>query len=324
MSGRHTKEAAGMKSASNSARAALLAMALLAAVASLAPRTASAQSLVDGYWNLLGYEDRNEYGPGPEEGDYAGLPVTAAAIAVARSWTASQITLPEIVCRPFPSTYGPRAVTIMRVWEDRDAQTNEQTQIETWVAYAAQHRSIYMRPRPHPPLWAPKSWQGYSTGKWVGNVLQVHTDMLKSAFIARNGLPLDDMTTMDERFFRYGDVMIDVMMISDPQYLSRPVVMSKVYYRAPQGTMEPYPCEPDEEIPRPQGVVPMRFPGEEAMQQVAAVRTGIPLKAALGGAATMFPEYQDVIKAMAPNPPLADVEKAVQKLLDKQGAQSDH
>jgi hypothetical protein len=302
-------------------RCTALSAVLVLLLFGLVPRAALSQSLVDGYWTLLGYEDRNEYGPGPEEGDYAGLPITPAARAVARSWTASQITMPEIVCRPFPSTYGPRAVTIMRMWEDRELQGNEQTAIETWIAYAAQHRKIWLTPRPHPPAWAPKTWQGYSTGKWVGNVLQVHTDMLKPAFLSRNGLPLDDQTTMDERFFRYGDVMTDIMIISDPNYLSRPVIHSKVYYRAPQGTMEPYPCEPDEEIPRPQGEVPMRFPGEEVMQKIAAVRTGIPLKAAEGGAETMFPEYQDVIKAMPPNPPLAAVEKEMQKLLDKQAAQ---
>ena len=37
-------------------------------------------------------------------------------------------------------------------------------------------------------------------------------------------------TTMDERIFRYGDILVDIMMISDPAYLSQPFVYSKLSY----------------------------------------------------------------------------------------------
>lgn len=288
-----------MQSRHSALRWPLGALLLLVCVA---PHPARAQSMLDGYWNLLLDEDAPEYGAGPEEGDYAGLPVTAAARDVAQSWDPEQLTVPEMQCQPFPSTYGPRAVTIMRVWEDRDPYNNQQTQIETWIAFAAQHRHIYMVPKPHPPPVAQASWQGYSTGRWVGNVLWVHTDQLKAAFIARNGLPLDDRSTMDERFFRYGDVLTDVMMISDPQYLTRPVIESKEYWRAPQGIMEPYPCVPNDETPRPQGVLPMHLPG--VFIHDGPVAQGMPLKAAQGGAETMFPEYEDAMQSLAPVPAL--------------------
>jgi len=266
----------------------------------LAQPAVHAQSMLDGYWNLLLDEDAPEYGAGPEEGDYAGLPVTAASRDVAQSWDPEQLTVPEMQCQPFPSTYGPRAVTIMRVWEDRDPYNNQQTQIETWIAFSAQHRHIYMTPQPEPPPVTPDSWQGYSTGRWVGNVLWVHTDRLKAAFIARNGLPLDDRSTMDERFFRYADVLTDVMMISDPQYLTRPVIESKEYWRAPDGIMEPYPCVPNDETPRPKGVLPMHLPG--VVVHDGPLAYGMPLQAAQGGAETMFPEYEDVMQSLPPNP----------------------
>jgi hypothetical protein len=84
----------------------------------------------------------------------------------------------------------------------------------------AQQRVIWMRAsqHPQPTSSAPNTWQGYSTGKWVCNVLGVHTDHLKAAFLRRtDGQPHDDKTTMDERIFRYRDILVDLMIISDPQ-----------------------------------------------------------------------------------------------------------
>jgi len=209
----------------------------------------------------------------------------------------------------------------MRVWEERDPQTQQQSQIETWVEWQSQHRHIWMDGRPHPPPWAHDTWQGFSMGRWEGNVLHVHTDLLKPYYIARNGLPLDDKTTMDERFFRYGDVMTDVMMISDPQYLSRPVVESKSYYRLPQGFMQAYPCRPSDEVPRAEGIVPMHLPSTHSAVSYGPVRTGVPLKAAEGGAETMFPEYQDIMKTLPPNPPLAQIQAAEKKIVSEEAGQ---
>ena len=296
----------------------LLAAACASVVALMIPRPAAAQSLLDGYWQLLLDEDAPEYGAGPDEGDYGGLPITPAARLAAHTWDPELISLPELQCEPFPSTYGPRAVTLMHIWEDRDPFTQQQTQLETWVEWQSQHRHIWMDGRPHPPPWAQSSWQGFSTGKWVGNVLHVHTDMLKPYFVARNGLPLDNKATMDERFFRYGDVLTDFMIISDPQYLSRPVIESKNYYRLPQGFMEAYPCRPNDEVPRARGIVPMRLPSDYGTPNYGPVSHGVPLRAAEGGSETMFPEYQDAMKTLPPNPALSLIEKAEQKALHEQ------
>ena len=174
---------------------------------------------------------------------------------------------------------------------------------------------------PQPPPSAPNTWQGYSTGKWVGNVLWVHTDHLKAAFLQRtDGLPLDDKTTMDERIFRYGDILVDIMMISDPQYLSRPFVYSKLYYRIPQGNMDPYPCSAHNQVPTPQGHVPMHLPFYTVTYNPAFMRKGIPLEAARGGEQTMLPEYQDYLKTLPANPPLAQIEEEQQKQLAEQTA----
>src|SRR5215470_15950619 len=104
----------------NSRRAAVFipVILLLAGV-----RPASAQLNLVGYWNPLFDEDFVERLPGPDVGDYAGLPITDAARKRADTWDASLLTLPEHQCKPHPSTYGFRGVGTLRMWEDRDPQT---------------------------------------------------------------------------------------------------------------------------------------------------------------------------------------------------------
>jgi hypothetical protein len=287
------------------------------AIAGLAMAVPShAQSLLNGYWNPLFFEDVDERIPGPDQGDYAGLPVTAAAVAAARTWDPEELTQLEIQCRPHPSIYGFRGVGELHIWEDLDPYTQKQVGIETWIAWQQQHRYIHMEANPkHPAPWAPKTWQGYSVGHWNGSSLQVHTDMVRAAWVRRNGLLTDDRATLDERFFRDGDVLTDVMMISDPNYLEEPLVKSNEFQYVPNGAMDPYPCSSANEIPRAEGIEPMHLPGSNPMADEWAVRNHVPLKAAEGGPATMYPEFQDTLKTFPPNPPMSQIEAAEKKIL---------
>lgn len=289
-------------------------LSLLALMIALVAHSAAAQSYLNGYWNSLFHEDLDERGPGPSLGDYAGLPVTDAAVSVARSWDAEELTLPELQCRPHPSIYGFRGIGMLRIWEQLDPRTQRQTKIETWMLWQSQHRHIWMDgAHPHPPPQAPATWQGFSVGRWNGDVLEVHTDMLKAAWTRRNGLPTSDKATMDERFFRYDDILTHIMMISDPAYLTEPMVKSNGFVRVENGGMEPYPCSAVDEVDRPAGVVPMRLPGQDPMLDQWAVQNHVPIEAARGGAQTMLPEYQDYMKKLPPNPPLATIEKQIEK-----------
>ena len=286
----------------------------------MAPRSALAQSLIDGTWILSQDEDSYEFIPAlnnsldagdPYPGDFAGLPITPAARDVAQAFDEAQLEIPEMQCRAYATPLGPRAIGSMTIWEDRDPHTLQQTGIETMqpLVYGL-HRHIWMVPHPAPHSWEDGSWAGYSTGKWVGNTLYVHTDHLKSGILQRGSdLPLDDQTTMDERFFRNGDVLTDVMFISDKEYLTRPYVNSKLYMLAPQGTLAAVPCVPFDEVPRAEGIVPMHVPGYVELQ--GTVGTHIPLKAEQGGAETEFPEYQDVMKSLPPNPSVDQLHKAL-------------
>jgi hypothetical protein len=72
---------------------------------------AAAQLNLMGYWSPVYHEDNEERIPGPEIGDYAGLPINDAARLRAESWEAALLTLPEHQCKPHPSTYGFRGVS---------------------------------------------------------------------------------------------------------------------------------------------------------------------------------------------------------------------
>jgi hypothetical protein len=264
---------------------------LLALAVSVLAAPVEAQLNLVGYWNPLFHEDVDERIPGPSIGDYLGLPINAAARLRAESWDASLLSMPEHQCKPHPSTYGFRGVGVLRIWEDRDESTQQLVKIHTHIAWQEQHREIWMDGRPHPPEYAPHTWQGFSTGRWEGDVLVVETTHLKAGWIRRNGLPLSDRATMVDRFHRYGDVMTHVSIVSDPVYLTEPLVKTNGFSLSPAGTMTPYPCEPVVEIVREAGAVPHYLPGQNPYAAEFATTFGVSPEAARGGAATALPEY---------------------------------
>jgi len=267
----------------------LLTIALLAL-------PAPAQVNLMGYWNPVYHEDFDERIPGPEIGDYAGLPINDAARLRAQSWEASLLTLPEHQCKPHPSTYGFRGVGTLRIWEERDPASQALVAIHTHIEWQEQRRTIWMDGRSHPPDYAPHTWQGFSTGRFDRGVLVVETTHLKAGWVRRNGLPLSDQATMVDRFHRYGNLLTHVMIIEDPVYLTEPLVKTNMFQLSPTGTMTPYPCEVVIEADQESGVVPHYLPGQNPYIREFAERYGIPFEATLGGAETALPEYQERLR----------------------------
>ena len=86
---------------------------------------AFAQVDLAGEWAPRFHEDQHERIPGPDIGDYLGLPINAAARLRADSWDASLLTLPEHQCKPHPSDYGMRGPANTRIWKEVDNATQE-------------------------------------------------------------------------------------------------------------------------------------------------------------------------------------------------------
>jgi glyoxylase-like metal-dependent hydrolase (beta-lactamase superfamily II) len=259
-------------------------------------RPASAQVDFSGIWAPIMHEDSIERAAGPDLGDYLGLPINDAGRLRGETWDAAILTMEEHTCKPHPSTYGFRGVGNLWITTTVDPTTYALTSINTHIQWMEQKREIWMDGRPHPPEFAPHTWQGFSTGRWEGNVLVVETTHLKAGWIRRNGLALSDRAHMTERFIRHGDLLTHVYIIEDPVYLSEPLIKTNGFRLTTDTTMAPYPCQPAVEVERPPGRVPSYLPGQNPYLTEFAEKNKLPVEATRGGAVTALPEF---IKTMA-------------------------
>jgi hypothetical protein len=270
----------------------------LLAVFALAGIPALAQVNLSGVWANKLHEDWPDRLPGPELGDYGGIPLNAAARMRAESWDASLITLPEYQCRVHPSDYASSFADI-RIWQDIDRDTQKLVAIHIHHFAWATERTIWMDGRPHPPDYAQHTSMGFSTGKWEGDKLVVTTTHLKEAWIRRNGVPRSDRAVVTEYFIRHGDGLTWTAIIHDPTYLTEPFIRSRDYVFTVGGQIAPYPCESVVEVVRPKGTIPHHLPGTNTFLKEYQQRHGIPEEGAMGGAMTMYPEYRPRLAALA-------------------------
>jgi hypothetical protein len=260
---------------------------------------AFAQLDPSGEWAPRFHEDQPERIPGPDIGDYLGLPINDAARMRADIWDASLLTLPEHQCKPHPADYGPRGPANLRIWKEVDRESQKVVAYHTHISWQAPERTIWMDGRPHPPEYAAHTWQGFSTGKWDGDVLTVYTTHLKIGWIRRNGVPRSDTATLTEHWIRHDDNLTLVSIVTDPAYLSEPFIRTTDWVLDPRQEIAPYPCEPVTEVVRPAGVVPHHLPGTNTFLGEFSAKYHVPPEAARGGAETMYPEYQQKLAKAA-------------------------
>jgi len=261
---------------------------------------AAAQMSLVGEWSPRYHEDQPERIPGPELGDYTGLPITDGARLAADSWDASRLTLREHQCKVHNGPYILHGPVQFRLWEEKDPRTQQVTALRMYLNTYEQERTIWMDGRPHPPEWAPHTWQGFSTGKWEGDILTVYTTHIKQEWIRRNGVPNSEKSTMIEHFIRHGQIMTHLQIWDDPVYLTEPLIRSEDFVLSERsGGNWLWPCEyVDEIVNRPHSAVPSYLPGQNPFEGDFAYRYGIPVEAAKGGAETTYPEYQTKLRTL--------------------------
>ena len=152
------------------------------------------------------------------------------------------------------------------------------------------------------------TWMGFSTGRYDGDMLIVETTHLKQGWIRRNGIPMSDQATLTEYYMRFGDMFTRLMILIDPVNLTEPLVKSEEFFRSPRELPAQtwlWVCDPVVEIAtREAGEVPAYLPDEHPFKDEFARRHQLPEIAVRGGAATMYPEFQEVLKKNPPPPPL--------------------
>ena len=104
---------------------------------------ASAQALLSGNWiSFRTHEDEQDRGPGPDLGDYLGIPINNAARLFADSWDASRLTLQEHQCRVHVAPYIYHGPLNLRIWEEKDPETQAVVAFKHYISTYEQTRTI--------------------------------------------------------------------------------------------------------------------------------------------------------------------------------------
>ena len=258
---------------------------------------ALAQTDFVGEWAPRFHEDQPERIPGPELGDYLGIPVNDALRLRADSWDADLVSMPERQCNPHPSTYSFRGPANLRVSKEADPVTQDIVSYTIYGTFGRATRVIWMDGRPHPSANAAHTWAGFSTGKWEGGILTVETTHLKAGYIRRNGVIHSDLATMTEHFIRHGDHLTIVTLDRDPVYLTEPFIRTTDFVSDLGQHVAATPCDVTIEAVRPKGAVPHHLPGTNTFLTEFAARAKLPFEATRGGARTMYPEFRGNLAA---------------------------
>jgi hypothetical protein len=246
-----------------------------------------------GEWAPLYHEDYPERIPGPELGDYMGIPINDAARLRADSYDADRISVvSEYECRPHGADYSMRGLSNMRVDNILDPDSQRVIAIHTRMNFQEMQRTIWLDGRPHPPALAPHTFQGFSTATWDKNMLNVYTTHLKKSYLRRNGLPRSDQASFTEHWIRHGNYLTVTTVITDPAFLTEPLVRSQTWVLDPGQQLGTDVCEYAQEIPKAPDYVPNHLPGTNPFLHEVADWYGLPYEATRGGAETLYPEYR--------------------------------
>lgn len=263
------------------------------AAALLAAAPVFAQVDFSGSWSPLYHEDLPDRIPGPELGDYLGLPLNDAARMRADSYDADRISVvPEYECRPHSADYSMRGLANMRVDAIRDPVTQRLIAFHTRMNFQEMERIIWLDGRPHPSAYAPHTWQGFSTGAWDENMLDIYTTHLKESYLKRNGVPRSDRATFTEHWVRHGNYLTVATVVTDPVFMTEPLVRTQTWVSDPGQVISRDICETAPEIPKPADYVPNHLPGTNPFLHEVADWYGLPYAATRGGAETLYPEYR--------------------------------
>src|ERR1041384_7168006 len=174
-------------------------------------------------------------------------------------------------------------------------------QADSWDADRISVVSPYQC-RPHPSDYAEHTFQGFSTGVWEGNMLTITTTHLKTNYYRRNGVPSSDRRTVVEHWTRHAEFLTVVTVVTDPVFLTEPLVRSQNWFNDVGQALPAFSCEYAPEVPGAQEV-PNHLPGTNPYLTEFADWYGLELAATRGGAETMYPEYRLKMGAPHTKPP---------------------
>jgi glyoxylase-like metal-dependent hydrolase (beta-lactamase superfamily II) len=271
----------------------------------LAARPALAQenSPVDltGTWRWINHEDERDRNPGAFPGDYRGLPLNDAARMRADTYDEEiNSTSSLLQCRPRTPGYQPKGLDPMRIDKVTDPLTRQLVGYRISYEKTPGERVIWLDDRPRPSPYALHSWDGFSTGKFRGDTLEITTTHIKESYVRRNGVATSFRATVIEQISLEEPYLEVTFTVIDPDYLTEPLVRSATYMRAPTLQLPPYPCQPEEYQPGEKYRVPHYLPGENPYLTESAFKYKSPQEGVRGGGETLYPEWRARGATLAP------------------------
>lgn len=215
-----------------------------------------------GYWVSVISEDWRWRMVTPLRGDFANIPVNAAARKVGNAWDPSTDEAAGTECKAYGAAAIMREPGRLRItWEDDDT-----LRIDTDAGM--QTRLLHFGDASRPPSEA--GWQGHSVARWEtplrgvgplgfglglrtraggrGRALEVRTTEMRPGYLRKNGIPYSDRATMSEYFNLFAEPdgtewFVITVVVEDPVYLNAPWVTTPNFKREADGSKwNPTPC----------------------------------------------------------------------------------
>jgi hypothetical protein len=231
------------------------------------PPTAKAAARVDftGNWVSVVSEDWRWRMITPARGDYANIPINAAARKIADTWDPAKDQSAGEACKAYAAPAIMREPGRLQItWQDDNT-----LKIETDAGM--QTRVLrFVVPGTPPPAAAEPTWQGTSVARWeapprgiAGNTiplglgaragtdsrtLEVTTTRIRPGYLRKNGVPFSAEASVTEYFDLFKDPdgvdwFVVTTIVRDPQFLNGPWVTSSHFKKEPNGAKwKPTPC----------------------------------------------------------------------------------
>ncbi|MEQ1947699.1 MAG: hypothetical protein ABL995_10955 [Bryobacteraceae bacterium] len=254
---------------------------------------AFAQTDIIGEWGNRFHEDLWERRSGLQIGDFTGFSMTEAGRRMGQTWHPSWFSLKENQCRPHTSIYGLRGPADLRITKEADPATGRTMKYMVSLNFNT-FQEVWMDGRPHPPDYAPHTWEGFTTGEWQGNMLKTVTTHIKAGYMQRNGAPHSDQAVTTQYWVRHGETLLLMSMVEDPMYYEEPIIKT-TNWEAQDVNIGAWACGPaqlaDETPGQTTGAVPHFLPGKNNQILEFTSQRHVPMDAASGTRESTYPEY---------------------------------
>jgi hypothetical protein len=211
-------------------------------------------SELPGYWESVIAQNWRWRMVTPPKGDYVGIPLNAAAKAIADLWDPARDTAQGEQCK----SYG--AATVMMLPEHLHISWQDQKTLKMDVDTGMQSRVFHFESSSGAESAA--SWQGESVASWQlrrsfgarppestnARYLQVNTTHMLPGYLRKNGVPYSANAALSEYYDLIhapeGEVwLIVTTTVTDPTYLDYPLLLTAQFRKLPDGThWDPTPC----------------------------------------------------------------------------------